>query len=164
MIRFQRAAGQTIFPQSCAPFWNDWRPRTSRRRWPRRAKVSRWRCLSRARSVNARIQVQRLYAYSTHFSTHSFVNVTSPTGFVRSQTFPLPLLLLITCRGKWPADPALTLQDQTRCSRLRKTPLGTPSDKTKICSVLSDFLLGEVSLRRFDTVTRNKSRHCMHLR
>jgi len=71
--------------------WNDWRPRTSRRRWPRRAKVSRWRCLSRARSVNARIQVQRLYAYSTHFSTHSFVNVTSPTGFVRSQTFPLPL-------------------------------------------------------------------------
>src|SRR5262249_6451129 len=66
-------------------------------------------------------------------------------------------------RGKLPADPTATLQGQLEIQPALKTPLGTPSHETKICSVLSDFFLGEVSVRRFDTVTANKSRHCNHL-
>jgi hypothetical protein len=46
----------------------------------------------------------------------------------------------------------------------RKTPLETDSNETKICCELSVFLLGEVSLRRFDTVTWNKSIRCKQMR
>lgn len=45
-----------------------------------------------------------------------------------------------------------------------KTPLCDTSDETKILSVLSAFLLGEVSVRRFDTVTLIKSNYCKKMR
>src|SRR5215831_9523927 len=44
-----------------------------------------------------------------------------------------------------------------------KTPLGTPRTKQYLCCVLSDFSWGEVSLKRFDTVTSNKSKNCKQM-
>jgi len=45
-----------------------------------------------------------------------------------------------------------------------KTPPCDTTNETKMCSELSAFSLGEVSLRRFDTVTSFKSIYCNHMR
>src|SRR5262249_14479102 len=57
---------------------------------------------------------------------------------------------------------AASLQSKTRQAVCRNTPRYT-SNETNLCCVLSVFLLGEVSVRRFDTVTSNKSIYCKQM-